>query len=525
MRRASSSALTLLRRRPLPSLISSSASAAAASQFQTHLKHFTQTPPFLSRDANKPRMFSTQTPPPYSEDVLKAGMDDLQMGMKLHREGKPEKALPFATRALQSFYIDKDSISMPLAVALHLMGSVSSALELFDESIGYLNWAKLVLGQLEISGSVQHSGVEHAVELDLVELGNDYRNLASEHFSALKVREALPLCMKALEIHRALLGDDSVEVAKDREVLGLIYGGLKDLDKALEQYQLSLKVLKNLGHGEELLEIEIEAAKTQVQLGRYDEAIDALKGVLPLTDKDNRDRAMIYVAISNALSGQKKLEEAKKCLDTACEVLGKDESSFPYGVATACMEIGMLYQAMNALEDALSVFNKTLRMFEKMPDALNYAGSVSCIIEEILLATGKAEQAVPYLEDAVKWLKESYGSNHFTVGCAYKTLGTAYLELDRPQSAAKVSADAKDIFDASLGPHHAHSIKANQNLSKAHAAMESYELAIDFQKKVVEALEGKGSNEENKLQKARQILEQLKKKRARLNPDEEGQSL
>ncbi|RAL42183.1 hypothetical protein DM860_011966 [Cuscuta australis] len=358
-----------------------------------------------------------------------------------------------------------------------------------------------------------------------VELGNDYRNLASEHFSALKVREALPLCMKALEIHRALLGDDSVEVAKDREVLGLIYGGLKDLDKALEQYQLSLKVLKNLGHGEELLEIEIEAAKTQVQLGRYDEAIDALKGVLPLTDKDNRDRAMIYVAISNALSGQKKLEEAKKCLDTACEVLGKDESSFPYGVATACMEIGMLYQAMNALEDALSVFNKTLRMFEKMPDALNYAGSVSCSIEEILLATGKAEQAVPYLEDAVKWLKESYGSNHFTVGCAYKTLGTAYLELDRPQSAAKVSADAKDIFDASLGPHHAHSIKANQNLSKAHAAMESYELAIDFQKKVVEALEGKGSNEENKLQKARQILEQLKKKRARLNPDEEGQSL
>ncbi|KAL7174314.1 hypothetical protein ACSBR2_033554 [Camellia fascicularis] len=80
----------------------------------------------------------------------------------------------------------------------------------------------------------------------------------------------------------------------------------------------------------------------------------------------------------------------------------------------------------------------------------------------------RAMEAIPYLESAVERLKECFGSKHYGVGYIYNNLGTAYLELDRPQSAAQMFAVAKEIMDASLGPGHVDTIKSCQNLSKAY---------------------------------------------------------
>ncbi|CAA2959881.1 Hypothetical predicted protein [Olea europaea subsp. europaea] len=67
-------------------------------------------------------------------------------------------------------------------------------------------------------------------------------------------------------------------------------------------------------------------------------------------------------------------------------------------------------------------------------------------------------------------------------------------------------------MDVSLGPHHADSIEACQNLSKAYGAMGSYPLAINFQEKVVEAWEGHGPSAQDELKEATRVLEQLKSK-------------
>nr|GEV32280.1 hypothetical protein [Tanacetum cinerariifolium] len=101
---------------------------------------------------------------------------------------------------------------------------------------------------------------------------------------------------------------------------------------------------------------------------------------------------------------------------------------------------------------------------------------------------------------------------HFGVGYVYNNLGAAYLELDRPQSAAQVFALAKDIMDTALGPHHVDSIEACQNLSKAYSAMKSYALAINFQEKAVEAWRGHGPSAQDELKEAQRVLHQLKVK-------------
>ena len=401
--------------------------------------------------------------------------------------------------------LDKDDKpSLLVAMTLQLMGSANYNLKRFNDSLGYLNRANRLLGRLEEEG---FSGedvmpVLHAVQLELAnvktamgrreealgnlrkcleikevtfekdsrELGKSHRDLAEAYVAVLNFKEALPYCMKALEIHKKQLGQNSVEVAHDRRLLGVIYTGLEEHKMALEQNQLSQKVLKNWGLSSDLLRAKIDAANMEIALGKYDSAIESLKGVVQEMDKDSETRAMVFISMAKAMCHQEKFADSKRCLEIACGILDKKETTSPVEVAEAYSEISMQYETMNEFETAISLLKRTLAMLERLPQEQHSEGSVSARIGWLLLLTGKVQQAIPYLESAAERLKESFGSKHFGVGYIYNNLGAAYLELDRPQSAAQMFAVAKDIMDVSLGPHHADSIEACQNLSKAYAA-------------------------------------------------------
>ncbi|KAI3856744.1 hypothetical protein MKW92_047033 [Papaver armeniacum] len=85
---------------------------------------------------------------------------------------------------------------------------------------------------------------QYVLEPDSEELGVANRELAEAYVAVLNFKEGLPYCLKALEIHEKQLGDDSVEVARDRRLLGVVYTGLEEHEKALEQNELSQKLLK-----------------------------------------------------------------------------------------------------------------------------------------------------------------------------------------------------------------------------------------------------------------------------------------
>ncbi|XWS46959.1 hypothetical protein CRYUN_Cryun14cG0112500 [Craigia yunnanensis] len=291
---------------------------------------------------------------------------------------------------------------------------------------------------------------EMTLEKDSQELGVAYRDLAEAYVSVLNFKEALPI-------------------------------GMEEHEKALEQNELSQKVLKNWGLSSELLHAEIDAANMQIALGKYDEAINTLK-------------------------------DSKRCLEIACGILVKKETVSPIEVAEAYSEISMQYETMNEFETAISLLKRTLALLEKQPQEQHLEGSVSARIGWLLLLRGEVPREIPYLESAAERLKESFGSKHFEVRYIYNNLGAAYLEIDRPQSVAQIFAVAKEIMDVSLGPHHADAIEACQNLSQAYSAMGSYTLAIEFQQQVIDAWEGHGTSAQNELREAQRILEELKKK-------------
>lgn len=233
-------------------------------------------------------------------------------------------------------------------------------------------------------------------------------------------------------------------------------------------------MLKNWGRSSDLLRAEIDAANMHIALGKFEAAINTLKGVVQQTEKDSENRALIFITMAKALVSQENFPDAKRCLEVASGILDKKEKLKPLEVSEAYMEISMQYETMNEFEIAISLLKRAHALLEKLPQEQHSEGSVSARIGWLLLLTGKVTQAIPYLESAAETLKESFGSKHFGVGYIYNNLGAAYLELERAQSAAQMFAVAKDIMDVSLGPHHNDSIEACQNLSKAYAAMGRY---------------------------------------------------
>ncbi|KAK8963267.1 hypothetical protein KSP40_PGU003424 [Platanthera guangdongensis] len=485
----------------------------------------------------------------------KLGLACLKVGQHLDYIGSDdhEKTLQFGLRALK--ILDRSGEeSVSVAMALHLVASASYDLKRFNDSLGFLNRANRILGVLEKDGGSEQFDVRpviHAVQMQLAntktamgrreeallnlqrclelkesildpnsrEMGIAYRDLAEAYAAVLNFKEALPLCNRALEIHLSQLGQNSVEAARDRRLLGVIYTGLEDHGKALVQNQMSQKVLKSWGMGSDLILAEIDAANIQIAAGKYDEAVNTLKGVAQNTEKDSEIRALVFMSMGKALCNQEKFADGKRCLEISYDILEKKETILPSKVAEAYMEISSLYETMNEFETAISLLKRSLAMIEKLPQEQHMEGNVLGRIGWLFLLTGKVDQGIPYLENAAERLKDSFGPKHFAVGYIYNNLGAAYMELERPQTAAQMFAFAKDIMDVSLGPHHADSIQACQSLAHAYSAMKSYTLALEFQQKVVDAWENHGSSARNELEEASQMLEDLKNKSYGWLPD------
>jgi tetratricopeptide (TPR) repeat protein len=354
----------------------------------------------------------------------KLGLACLKVGQHLDSIGYDdhEQVLGFAMRALKVFeFGEKNSISV--AMALHLVGSVCYNLKRFSDSLGYLNRANRILSELERdgNGSFDIKPVSHAVSLQLAntktamgrreealmdlrkcleiketifepnsrELGNGYRDLAEAYAAVLNFKEALPLCLKALEIHQGKLGQNSVEVAHDRRVLGVIYTGLEQHDKALEENKQSQKVLKSWGMDSDLLTAELDAANIQISLGKYDEAIQTLKSVVHQTEKGSETRAVVYISMAKALSSLgRAAADSKRCLQAAQEILKDKEHESPESVSEAYVEIASVYEVSNDFDNAVDILKKSLEMIERLPCHQHLEGNVSAKIGWLLLLTG-----------------------------------------------------------------------------------------------------------------------------------------
>ncbi|AQK55403.1 Tetratricopeptide repeat (TPR)-like superfamily protein [Zea mays] len=451
----------------------------------------------------------------------------LKLGQHLEASGSADtsRVLALALRCLGILEASPNastpssaSDAVSLAMALHLAGSASFDVRPVAHAVRLqLANVKTALGRREEALADMRACLdlkESILPPGSRELGVAYRDLAEAHATLLDFKQALPFCQKALELHESTLGKNSVEVAHDRRLLGVIYTGLEQHEQALEQNEISQRVIKSWGAASPdlLLHAEIDAANINIALGKFDEAVSVLKNVAKQVKKDSETRALVFISMAKALANQEKAGDTKRCLEIACDILEKKKFATPDKVAEMYIEVSSLFETVNELEKAISLLKKSLGMLERMPQAQHLEGNVAARIGWLLLLTGKVSEAVPYLEDAVERMKDSFGPKHYGVGYVYNNLGAAYMEMDRPQSAAQMFALAKEVMDVSLGPHHSDTIEACQSLANAYNAMGSYPLAMEFQKRVIDSWRNHGADARDELKEAMRLYNQIKAK-------------
>ncbi|XVF80953.1 hypothetical protein PTKIN_Ptkin15bG0117000 [Pterospermum kingtungense] len=461
-----------------------------------------------------------------SLDDADLGLASFKVGFQLQQEGKdPEKALSFAHKAFKA--LDRDGQPSVLVVmTLHLLGRINITLKRFDDSLGYLTRAYSLLCRLGEEGitSVEHirPGI-HAVQTELGNLKRAMERIdeALENYKkALEISEmTLEMDSKelgALEIHKKELGHDSVEVAHDRRIVGAIYSGAGEHKKALEQFELSRKVFKHCGLTSELLSTEMDAVYVQISLGKFDEAINTLKGIIQQAknEKDSENQAAMFILIGKALCDQGKFADSKGCLDFARKILDEKEAVSPRFVAQACIDVANVYEAMNEFETAVSLLNRALHLIEKELQQQHLEGTVSARIGWMLLSRGEVPRAIPYLESAAERFKESLSSKHFgiitTIWALHIWNRTDLSQRHRWRACVSRKTDSKELRMKSSGLRNV--IKRLDMLCSDAFKKLFYALAVEFQQQVIDALKCRGQSALYELAEAHHIPEELKRK-------------
>ncbi|KAL2922258.1 Protein KINESIN LIGHT CHAIN-RELATED 3 [Bienertia sinuspersici] len=280
-------------------------------------------------------------------DERDLGLACLKIGLKLDLEGEePEKILSYANRALAVIDID-NKCSLTVAMTLQLEIDLKPIHHVVQLELAN---TKNAMGRRE--EALEKENLRKSVEIkefllgdDRKEVGNAYRDLAEACVAILIFKEALRYCLKALEMHEKLLGQNS-EVAHDRRLLGVIYIGMEEHEKALEQNQ-------------------------------FDAAINSLKGVIQQTEKDSENQRFHL-----RYNGQSIVSEAY-------------------------MEISMQYETTNEFETAISLLKRAHALLEKLPQEQHSEGSVSARIAQ-MFAVAKDVMDVslgPHHDDSIEaWL-------------------------------------------------------------------------------------------------------------------------
>jgi tetratricopeptide (TPR) repeat protein len=476
----------------------------------------------------------------------------LRLGQEYDSSGEsPDKVLRYGQQALQ--VLKTSSISDPLETAMcyHLIASAHNKLGHHDVSLANLKHALRIIEKHEgpeygpvmfavhfLLGdtfaalgkhdeSLHHYSKGLSVQETFLEpghphLASSYRQVGEAFTQVMRFDDAKTLAKKALESHLKIPGEGSIEEAIDRRLLSVIYSGLEDHEKALEEQLLVRKILKERNIGSETVFVEISTADTQITLGKFDDAIASLQSALSQMAEDSPMRSLATVNLAKAYAGLGKMEQARSYCSMAMDIVNNRSKGLaakdPHAlaVAEAFTELSAIYEQLNQPEEAIGLLKRALTVFAEIPEQKNAAAGTQAQVGLLLINNGQLEAALPHLEDAVEKLRQSFGDNHFSLGLVLNHLGVAHLELGHPVKALKILEEAKKILSKAYGPSNSDTLGSYENLVNVYSKLGRYEEAIACARHIVSELKEQG-NEDAFLEAQRklQILEDQKARNAK----------
>lgn len=450
------------------------------------------------------------------EFSLEIGMCHHLIALAHHRLGQQERSLENLDMALTLLKGKEGKESAPVKFAVQfLLGDTLSSLGKHEEAL-----------QHYVEGlAVQETILEESHP----QLASNYRQVAEAFTQVMLFDEAKALVERALEAHIKINGKGSMDEAIDRRLLSVIYSGLEEHEKALEEQQIVRSILNEKDLGSEALFVEIAIADTQVTLGRFDDAIATLQNATSQLKEGSSMRALATVNLAKAYTRQGNTEKAEEQSRAAIALLeskleGSTGADTELLTAGECYtELAAIHQQMNQPDEAIALLKKGLSIYKLLPQQLNATAGSQAQIGMLLLFNGKVNEAIPYMEEASTNLRQSFGAAHFSLALVLNHLAVAYVELKNMTKAVELFEEAKCIYVKTHGPGQQDTLAIFYNLMKVYASMERKEDAIANAKHIVAELEKQGEPAKSALAEARKDLANLEKESQSISSPESTQ--
>ena len=225
---------------------------------------------------------------------------------------------------------------------------------------------------------------------DSLLIGTVYNNMASVYSRRGNSPNALENYQQALNYYK-----NKRFRAVTLSNIGGVYTELSLHDKALEYYDRSLKIRREIGSVHLLATIYDQIGIVQSNLANYDQALVSYKQAL-----DNSRQASTPELTASILNNlgvlYKKLSEYDKAIDYYEQSLAmRKEISGPGAIATTTNNIGQLYWDQGNKEKAANYYRKALKLREQVGNPYDIASSLNSMLR-LTVEQEEFKQATTY---------------------------------------------------------------------------------------------------------------------------------
>ncbi len=223
--------------------------------------------------------------------------------------------------------------------------------------------------------------------------------------------DSLKYQTKAYDFRFKKHGEDSLEIARSNNLLGILNETKGKYEKALPLYKNALKI--------------------------YEEVL----GVNHLnTSTSYNNLAALYKSMGE---NKKALPLYEKALKIREEVLGVNHPN----TATSYSNLALLYKSMGEYEKALPLYKNALKIYEEVlgvnhPHTATSYNNLAALYKSV----GENKKALPLYEKALKIYEEVLGLNHPNTATSYSNLAVLYKDLKECLKAKDYMQKAIDIW-------------------------------------------------------------------------------
>ncbi len=350
--------------------------------------------------------------------------------------------------------------------------SIRESLSLYRELRGDLDqdtaWTLYNLGQTLLHQSdyaAANEALLEALALQRQVLGNEHvdiaHTLSAMAFGNWKVArhaEAEELYVRSLDMRRSLLGDEHLHIARLLHHLGGFYEDIGRLEQAESSSREALQMRRKLrgSHHPEIADSCRHLAVVLRERGEFEEAERHFREALAIFQSpekaDDQRVAFVLKELGIIACARAEYDGAEELLRRALAIQRDSPTLNQEAIASALVAFANLQRERGRVAEAETLAQEAIQTSRN-------GQSLMCL-GRAMLADGRANDAEPWLREALDYQRRHLPPDHWRTAESASTLGSALLAMGRYGESEMLLLSSHETLAASLGPRHRKTLEA-----------------------------------------------------------------